>query len=292
MGGASPTESQLRTSINMAISALGNKLHVPYYVPISFVSGTAAYDLRDLYVGRNAQPQVIRYATGSYESMAWWQIADNYLRVDPSTSGSGRIICLTPAPLIPSTSYTLAEHVDDGAEEIWLNGRIDGLPIAGWMAMGSDVWFYRGWSHNNAPERRFVALEAAAEGGAEVDPDEVFPVYDMPTGTYTKLHNAMRWPYNLVGEVHDPADIVQPCLAYTDEVVLDALVTRSAINAYRAKIHICAAPEDKALYSSMMANAQAEYDKVYRRVQPARMGRRVWKNSFSPGLSTLPVLDA
>lgn len=269
MGAAAPSDSNLRTSVNMAISSLGSKLHVHYYAPIIFYADVAAYDVSDLYVGREAVPQIQRYGAGSYESLGWWDILDNKLRVRPDTNGTGRIVSMASAPTIPTTDYVLAEHLDDSATEIWLEGRINAMPLAGWVSVGSDVWFYRGWQHRNAPAKTFPDFVAAAEdGGEEIDPATLTPVYDMPAGTYTKLLNASRWPYNYITETHDPGVTVQPCIAFTSENLLTALVIGSAINAYRAKIHACAAPEDKALYSSMMANAQQEYRDIYRRVQP------------------------
>lgn len=291
MGAAAPSDSNLRTSVNMAISGLGSKLHVHYYTPITFYADVACYDVSDLYVGREAVPQVQRYGAGSYEALGWWEILDNKLRVRPDTAGTGRIVSMASAPTIPTTDYVLAEHLDDGATEIWLQGRINALPLAGWLSVGSDVWFYRGWQHRNAPPKTFPDFVAAAQGEGEIDPDALEPVYDMAPGTYTKLLNASRWPYNYITETHDPGATVQPCIAFTSENLLTALVIGSAINAYRAKIHACAAPEDKALYSSMMANAQSEYKDIYRRVQPQayRPGQR--RNRWSYTRTSLSATE-
>lgn len=287
MGAAAPSDSNLRTSVNMAISSLGSKLHVHYYTPITFYEDVAAYDISDLYVGREAIPQVQRYGAGSYEALGWWEILDNKLRVLPNVAGTGRIVSMASAPTIPTTDYVLAEHLDDGATEIWLQGRINLLPLAGWVSVGEDVWFYRGWQHRNAPAKTFPNFAAAALGEEEIDPTSLTPVYDMPAGTYTKLLNASRWPYNFISQVHNPGDIVQPCIAFTSENLLTALVIGSAINAYRARIHSCAAPEDKALYSSMMANAQQEYRDIYRRVQPQQFRTQQRRNRWAFVSTTL-----
>jgi hypothetical protein len=281
MGAAAPSDSNLRTSVNMAISSLGNKLHVHYFAPITYTADTPVYDVSDLYVGREAVPQIQRYGTGSYETLGWWDILDGKLRIRPDTHGTGRIVSMASAPTIPITDYVLAEHLDDGATEIWLQGRINLLPLAGWISVGGDVWFYRGWQHRNAPARTFPDFVAAALGEGEIDPTTLTPVYNMAAGTYTKLLNASRWPYNFISQVHNPGAIVQPCIAFTSENLLSALVISSAINAYRAKIHACAAPEDKALYSSMMANAQSEYKDLYKRVRPEQFRSQQRRNRWA-----------
>lgn len=282
MGNIQLTDGNLRSALNLAISQMSQSLRVPYFVPFEFQAGVSGYDVTDYHLGNTCVVEVARVNDNVFDRVAWWQLSNNILQVSPSLSGPGQLISLAEAPRIPQGTLTIAEHLDYPGSEIWIYGRVNELPIAGWVAIGNDVFFYRGLTYANAPDNSFAYLEQALiDNGA--DPTVFNQVYDMTlgTGTYTKLSNVSVWPFAYQFAAHNIGETIEPCISYVSGEMLNKLITAAAVNAYRIKINSCAQPEDKQLYSQLMRNAQEDFERLSRFAQPlvAQVMKR--RNAFT-----------
>lgn len=281
MGNIQLSTDNLKSALNLAISQMSQQLRVPYFVPVEFQQGVSSYDTTDMHLSGGLVVQVARVDDTVFDDVAWWSYNNNRLQVSPSLAGPGRVISLAEPPRVSSSTLTLAEHVDIPATEIWLNGRVNELQNAGWVAIGDDVFFYRGLTYMSPPDRTFTSLEQAlVDAGADA---ELFsPVYDivLGSGTYTKLSNVSLWPTSYSFTAHNIGEVVEPCIGYVSGETLNKLVTAAAINAYRVKINSCAQPEDKQLYSQLMRNAQEELGRTFSAVQPVATSVIKRRNPF------------
>jgi hypothetical protein len=282
MGNIQLTDANLRGALNLAISEMSQSLRVPYFVPFEFQDGVSGYDVSTHYLGSSIAVEIARVDDNVFDRVAWWQLANGMLQVSPSLSGPGQIVSLAEPPRVPQGTLVIAEHLDYPGTEIWISGRVNELPLAGWVAIGNDVFFYRGLTFTNAPDNAFLPLEQALiDNGA--DPELFNQVYDMTlgTGTYTKLSNVTIWPVSYQFAAHNIGETIEPCISYMSGEMLNKLITAAAVNAYRVKINSCAQPEDKQLYSQLMRNAQEHFEKLSRFAQPPVSQVMKRRNAFS-----------
>lgn len=282
MGNIQLTDANLRSALNLAISQMSQSLRTPYFVPFEFQSGVSGYDVTDMHLGNSCVVEIARVDDNAFDRVAWWQLSNNVLQVSPSLSGPGQIVSLAEPPRVPQAMLTIAEHLDYPGTEIWINGRVSELPSAGWVAIGADVFFYRGLTFTNAPDNAFADLaQALVDSGA--DPELFNQVYDMTlgTGTYTKLSNVSIWPFSYNFTAHNIGETIEPCISYMSGEMLNKLITAAAVNAYRVKINSCAQPEDKQLYSQLMRNAQEDFERLSRFAQPPVTQVMKRRNAFS-----------
>ena len=269
MGNIQLSDANLRNALNLAISQMSSSLRVPYFVPFEFRRGVSGYDVSEYTLGNSCIVEIARVNDNVFDRVAWWDLSNNVLQVSPSLDGAGRIIAFANPPRIPQNQMTIAEHLDYPGSEIWIYGRVGELPMAGWVAIGDDVFFYRGLTYQNAPDNSFSYLNSALEEDNAND-EQYNQVYDMPlgSGAYTKLSNVAVWPFTYAFRAHDIGEAIEPCLSYINGDVLNRLIVSAAVNAYRLKINSCAQPEDKQLYSQLMRNSQEELMRLTQHTTP------------------------
>lgn len=247
------------------------------------------------------------------------RLADRYL------SGRLKITYMARNPSPSSTELRLARSLKADAvgtdTDLWLQGRVNNLPPAGYVKVCGEWIRYQCWAHEY-PASEVVPAEVQFDPAVPVavevehlydanalldaskpvavtsvpapsylrDPNDPIRVEIAPPGVHTRLMNVSRNCNQVATGTYEAGTVVELGFAADSMQAFDVLSYAILANAYRSLMSACRGDKERQIAFDMMRWYSQELEKAWRVFVPARQPRmkpQIFPKPMGCGVTTI-----